>query len=91
VRWQFDDSRFLSLVPSSDEEDSRLQTVVVSGIESGLGVSVVPAFSVQNAPRGVRTLRLSPRQYRRIGLLLPKGVLPTTAVEIWLAFVQSRF
>ena len=50
-------------------------------VAENLGVSVVPSINMQAAPKGTRCLPLSPRRFRRIGLLSALNSPALPAVE----------
>jgi len=60
-------------------------------VAENLGVSLVPSLSVRSVPRGTRTLQLSPRQFRRIGLLQPPDAPALPVVEAWTALTEAHF
>lgn len=74
---------------------SHLSVKQVSTIQSmvaeGLGVSLVPSMALGRNIKGIRALRLSPRQYRAIGLLQPPGAFETPVLRAWTDLVRSHF
>lgn len=56
-----------------------------------LGVSVVPSLVLGQRPKKTRVLRLSPRRYRSIGLLLPVGVVPSLGLARWIDLIKAEF
>ncbi len=54
---------------------------VMSMVESGLGVSILPSLIMKRAPYRVVERPIEPRAYRTIGFLTRKAVAPTLAVE----------
>jgi DNA-binding transcriptional LysR family regulator len=60
-------------------------------VAEGLGVSLVPSLTLIRKPRNIRAIRLVPRQYRTIGILLPKtDVIPSPALGRWLDLVKAK-
>jgi DNA-binding transcriptional LysR family regulator len=55
-----------------------------------LGVSLVPSLTLIRKPRNIRAVRLVPRQYRTIGILLPTEVVPSPALSRWLDLVRLK-
>ena len=87
IRQLFED-RGLDLPPHlSVKQMSTIHAMVVEG----LGVSVVPSNAVQGASKGLRTLRLAPRRYRQIGLLLPNDSPQSPALKTWISLVKNHF
>jgi DNA-binding transcriptional LysR family regulator len=54
-----------------------------------LGVSVVPSLALARRPKNVRVLKLSPRRFRTIGLLLPPKLIRSPALERWVDLVTA--
>lgn len=55
-----------------------------------LGVSLVPSLSLRLPAKGVRALPLSPRRFRKIGLLRSKTSPSTPALEAWLTLTRNQ-
>jgi DNA-binding transcriptional LysR family regulator len=64
-------------------------TTIHAMVAEGLGVSILPELAVRKQSRGIRTLKLSPRRFRRIGLLQPNSASATPSVQAWLALVAT--
>ena len=66
----------------------RQMDTIQAMVSEGLGVSLVPSLTLARRPKNVRVLRLSPRQFRTIGLLLPSNTVPSPALERWVDLVS---
>lgn len=79
---------------SLDLPQSRLLIKQMATIEAmvseGLGVSLVPATALAQSKK-VRTVPLSPKRYRSIGLLLPPGPTHSPLVSAWTSVVHKHF
>ncbi len=63
---------------------------VMSMVESGLGVSILPRLIMKRAPYQVVERPLEPRAFRTIGFLTRKTVAPTLAVERFREYLDWR-
>ncbi len=63
---------------------------VMSMVESGLGVSILPSLIMRRAPYQVVERPLEPRAYRTIGFLTRKTATPTLAVERFREYLDRR-
>lgn len=59
---------------------------IMSLVENGLGVSLLPELVLTRAPYRIRTVEMLPRYSRRIGLILQKDGAPSRAAQ---CFVSS--
>jgi DNA-binding transcriptional LysR family regulator len=59
-------------------------------VAEGLGVSLVPSLTLIRKPRNIRAIRLVPRQYRTLGILLPTDAVPSFALSRWLDLVRTK-
>jgi DNA-binding transcriptional LysR family regulator len=59
-------------------------------VGEGLGVSLVPSLTLIRKPKNIRAMRLVPRRYRTIGILLPADGMPSPALNRWLDLVRGR-
>jgi DNA-binding transcriptional LysR family regulator len=59
-------------------------------VAEGLGVSLVPSLTLIRKPRNIRAVRLLPRRYRTIGILLATDAVPSPALSRWLDFVRTK-
>jgi DNA-binding transcriptional LysR family regulator len=59
-------------------------------VAEGLGVSLVPSLTLVRKPRSIRAIRLVPRQYRTIGVLLATDAVPSPALSRWLDLVRTK-
>ncbi|HEY3743410.1 MAG TPA: LysR family transcriptional regulator substrate-binding protein, partial [Bryobacteraceae bacterium] len=77
---------------SLDLPQSRLLIKQMATIEAmvseGLGVSLVPATALAHSKK-VRTVPLSPKRYRSIGLLLPPTRTHSPLITAWISVVRS--
>jgi DNA-binding transcriptional LysR family regulator len=59
-------------------------------VAEGLGVSLVPSLTLTRKPKKIRALRLLPRRYRTIGILLASDTVPSPALSRWLDLVRAK-
>jgi DNA-binding transcriptional LysR family regulator len=59
-------------------------------VGEGLGVSLVPSLTLNRRPKHIRAIRLVPRRYRTIGVLLPPDGVPSPALTRWLDLVRAK-
>ena len=73
---------------------SRLMIKQMATIEAmvseGLGVSLAPATSLAGSKK-IRTVSLSPKRFRSIGLLLPAGRERSRLADAWIGVVEQHF
>jgi DNA-binding transcriptional LysR family regulator len=60
-------------------------------VAQGLGVSIVPALALEGRPKKTRTLSLSPRTYRHLGMFFDRKCVLTAATKQWLTLVKDYF
>jgi DNA-binding transcriptional LysR family regulator len=77
-------------VPLSNHLLVRQMDTLQAMVAEGLGVSVVPSLTLIRKPRNIRAIRLIPRQYRSIGILLPTEAVVSPALSRWLDLVRSK-
>lgn len=63
---------------------------VMSMVESGLGVSILPSLIMKRAPYQVVERPLEPRVYRTIGFLTRKTATPTLVMEKFREYLDQR-
>jgi len=56
-----------------------------------LGVSLIPSLCLRQRPKRTRVVRLSPRRFRTIGLLLAPGLIPSPGLSRWIDLVRAEF
>lgn len=78
-------------LPLPDHVLVRQMDTLQAMVAERLGVSVIPSLCLRQRPRRTHVLRLSPRRYRSIGLLLPPESTPTPALARWIALAQRQF
>lgn len=59
-------------------------------VAEGLGVSIVPGLTLVRRPKNTRVVRLAPRRFRTIGLLLAPEAVPSAALERWIDLVRAK-
>jgi len=59
-------------------------------VAEGLGVSLVPSLTLTRKPKEIRAVRLVPRRYRTIGILLAADKAPSPALNRWLDLVRAK-
>jgi DNA-binding transcriptional LysR family regulator len=58
-------------------------------VEAGLGLSIIPKMAVGEGDRGLSVRRLSPRLYRRIGMVLRRDKVPDRALKAVIKALES--
>jgi DNA-binding transcriptional LysR family regulator len=69
----------------------RQMDTILAMVAEKLGVSVIPSLCLRQRPKNTRVLRLWPKRYRTIGLLLRKGVMPSPGLTRWIDLVRAAF
>jgi DNA-binding transcriptional LysR family regulator len=69
----------------------RQMDTIQAMVAEGLGVSIVPSLTLARKPRNVRVLKLVPRRFRMIGLLLPLETIHSSALQRWTDLVKDKF
>jgi len=69
----------------------RQMDTIQAMVAEGLGASIVPSLTLARRPKNVQVLKLVPRQYRVIGLLLAPNTTPSAALQRWIDMVRVRF
>jgi len=77
-------------VPLSNHLLVRQTDTLQAMVAEGLGVSLVPSLTLIRRPKNIRAIRLVPRQYRTIGILLATDAVPSPALSRWLDLVRAR-
>ena len=77
-------------VPLSNHLLVRQMDTLQAMVGEGLGVSLVPSLALIRKPKQIRAMRLFPRRYRTIGVLLPTDALPSPALNRWLDLVRAK-
>jgi len=77
-------------VPLSNHLLVRQMDTLQAMVAEGLGVSLVPSLTLIRKPRNIRAIRLVPRQYRTLGILLPTDAVPSLALSRWLDLVRTK-
>ena len=77
-------------VPLSNHLLVRQMDTLQAMVAEGLGVSLVPSLTLIRRPKNIRAIRLVPRQYRTIGILLATDAVPSPALSRWLDLVRAR-
>jgi DNA-binding transcriptional LysR family regulator len=77
-------------VPLSNHLLVRQMDTLQAMVGEGLGVSLVPSLTLIRKPKQIRAIRLVPRRYRTIGVLLPLDAIPSPALTRWLDLVRAR-
>jgi DNA-binding transcriptional LysR family regulator len=77
-------------VPLSNHLLVRQMDTLQAMVAEGLGVSLVPSLTLIRKPKNIRAIRLVPRQYRTIGILLPTDAVPSPALSRWLDLVRAK-
>jgi DNA-binding transcriptional LysR family regulator len=77
-------------VPLSNHLLVRQMDTLQAMVAEGLGVSLVPSLTLIRKPRNIRAIRLVPRQYRTVGILLPTDAVPSLALSRWLDLVRTK-
>jgi DNA-binding transcriptional LysR family regulator len=77
-------------VPLSNHLLVRQMDTLQAMVGEGLGVSLVPSLTLIRKPRNIRAVRLVPRQYRTIGILLATDAVPSPALSRWLDLVRTK-
>jgi DNA-binding transcriptional LysR family regulator len=77
-------------VPLSNHLLVRQMDTLQAMVAEGLGVSLVPSLTLIRKPRNIRAIRLVPRQYRTLGILLPTDAVPSPALSRWLDLVRTK-
>jgi DNA-binding transcriptional LysR family regulator len=77
-------------VPLSNPLLVRQMDTLKAMVAEGLGVSLVPSLTLIRKPRNIRAIRLVPRQYRAIGILLATDAVPSPALNRWLDLVKGK-
>jgi DNA-binding transcriptional LysR family regulator len=77
-------------VPLSNHLLVRQMDTLQAMVAEGLGVSLVPSLALVRKPKNIRAIRLVPRQYRTIGILLATDAVPSPALSRWLDLVRAR-
>jgi DNA-binding transcriptional LysR family regulator len=70
--------------------DIKQVNTIQAMVAEGLGVSIVPRLALNAPPKGLRTLRLRPQRFRRIGVLLQREGPQKPSVKAWLDLVRHR-
>jgi DNA-binding transcriptional LysR family regulator len=60
-------------------------------VAENLGVTLIPSLCLRQRPKNTRAVRLRPRRYRTIGLLLATGVIPSPGLHRWIELVKAQF
>ena len=63
---------------------------IMSMVESGLGVSILPELILRRAPYRIAARELNPPAYRRIGIALRSEKTASLAVKRFLEYLQYR-
>ncbi len=82
LHFQKDVKEVLKVISDDDE-------AIVSMVKNGLGISVLPALSVKKLPKGVKTIKISPKIDRTLGILYPNKT-KNVAIKKFLHFVQQK-
>ncbi len=82
------EERFTPLAREITDVVADDDSVIVSMVKNGLGISVLPYLSVKNHPRGVRLIKLSPPLYRALGAIY--GDKLSAAAKKLLRFLVER-
>jgi DNA-binding transcriptional LysR family regulator len=77
-------------VPLSNHLLVRQMDTLQAMVGEGLGVSLVPSPTLIRKPKNIHVIRLVPRRYRTIGILLPPDALPSPALTRWLELVRLK-
>jgi DNA-binding transcriptional LysR family regulator len=77
-------------VPLSNHLLVRQMDTLQAMVAEGLGVSLVPSLTLVRKAKNIRAIRLLPRQYRTIGVLLATDALPSPALSRWLDLVKTN-
>jgi hypothetical protein len=77
-------------VPLSNHLLVRQMDTLQAMVGEGLGVSLVPSLTLIRKPKEIRAIRLVPRRYRTIGVLLPPDAVPAPALTRWLDLVRAK-
>jgi DNA-binding transcriptional LysR family regulator len=77
-------------VPLSNHLLVRQMDTLQAMVAEGLGVSLVPSLTLIRKPKNIRAIRLVPRQYRTLGILLPTDAVPSLALSRWLDLVRTK-
>ena len=63
---------------------------IMSMVENGLGISILPELILRKAPYRIRTLPLSEPLVRNIGLILKDKRTASSAVKMFLRYLEYR-
>ena len=63
---------------------------IMSLVESGLGVSILPKLVLTRAPYRIRTLELLPPYSRQIGIILQKSGTVSRAAQIFVSYCMAQ-
>jgi DNA-binding transcriptional LysR family regulator len=77
-------------VPLANHLLVRQMDTLQAMVAEGLGVSLVPSLSLVRKQKNIRAVRLVPRQYRTIGILLATDAVPSAALSRWLDLVKVK-
>lgn len=59
-------------------------STLLAMVSEGLGISIVPEWSLPSELSGIKALPLSPRAYRQLGLAIPSAELASRATKLFL-------
>jgi len=81
----FDYSRFRELIHLTSDEYGP----VISMVEKGIGISVLPRLAIKERPNGVRVLQLQPRTVRTLGFAFRDDGKHAAAAQQFIRFLRQ--
>ena len=92
-RADYEVSRFLARIPYQPIQryEASSEHTILSMVECGLGISIIPSLIAENARYNVVWKRFDKGQHRDIGIATAKNVRLTTAAQLFIDHVCAHF